>query len=118
MARPCKDFVAAYEFATKTATSIDQMKSAKERIWFDYFNPNGAYSIFKGSYDKIFDYVDKGWLKSGALLAYSGDYYIDNLRKLIHRKSPPNKFDSRYYGNKLVELHHKIEKVLTDAHGR
>jgi hypothetical protein len=47
MGRPRKDFVAAFDFISKEATSIEAAKSHRDCVYFDYFNPNGAYAVFQ-----------------------------------------------------------------------
>lgn len=115
-----KDLVARYDHMTKTAKTVDEATSHRERVWFDYFNPNGAYAIYLESYQRLLDAVKDptNGLKPGALLAYSADYYANKLSHVVGRKSNPGRFESYYYAKELIAMSHKIEKAISDAHDR
>lgn len=115
-----KDFVARYDYVTKEAKRIDEATSSRERVYFDYFNPNGAAAIFNEAYDRLRAAVESpiSGLKNGALIAYDGEYYLNNLRRVVMRKSNPGRFESTYFGKELINLSHRIDKVISDAHDR
>ena len=119
MGRPRKDFVAAFDFISKEATSIEAAKSHRDCVYFDYFNPNGAYAVFQDAYNRLHDAVDAGLFRPGALIAYDGYYHIMNLARIVMRKSNPNRFESRYHGKELlalaVRIDEKIEEVRENA---
>lgn len=119
MGRPRKDLVAAFDFISNEAASIDAAKSHRDRVYFDYFNPNGAYAVFRAAHNRLREAVDVGLFRPGALIAYDGDYHIKNLARIVMRKSNPNRFESRYHGKELlalaVRIDEKIEEVRENA---
>jgi hypothetical protein len=115
-----KDLVARYDHMTKTAKTVDEATSHRERVWFDYFNPNGAYAIYQEAYDRLMVAVSDptNGLKPGALIAYSADRYVNKLSHIVRRKSNPSQFESYYYAKELIATSRKIENVIFDAYRR
>lgn len=115
MGRPRKDHVATYKFITSDAISIEAAKSHRDCVYFDYFNPNGAYAVFRAAYDRLCEAVDEGLFRAGVLVAYDGDYHIEHLSKLAMRKSNPNRFESRYHGKELLALAVRIDQKIEET---
>lgn len=115
MGRPRKDLVAAFDFISNEATTIDAAKSHRDCVYFDYFNPNGAYAVFQDAYNRLHEAVDEGLLRPGALIAYDGDYHINNLARIVMRKSNPNRFESRYHGKELLALAARIDEKIKEV---
>jgi hypothetical protein len=76
-----------YENIITTATKVSRSWSNKEKVAFHYFNPNGLYAQKKSLDDAIWDLVEQGKAKSGAVIAYgSGNsYYPNYLRDLFSK---------------------------------
>lgn len=73
-----------FEYITQTATQPARTWTNKQKVQFQYFNPNGLYAQKKALDDIIWQLVDEGKAKSGAVLAYgSGNsFHADQLRDL------------------------------------
>ena len=101
---------------TEEATS-DKGFSLKDRTAFQYFNPNGSYAAFQKTYEILLAEVEKGAIKSGALLAYDGAYYINMLMRQVQRKQP-SKWKAEYAAKCLVEEAEKIVSFIKEDHTR
>jgi len=87
-----------FEYIANTATDCKPSWSNKDKIRFHYFNPHGIMEKRRASDDRIRDLVDRGFAKTGALLAYGSlnSYHTDKLMDLVN-KSRVTDFEARYY---------------------
>jgi len=71
-----------------TTLETDRGLSCKERLQFHYFNPNGAYALKQAANAAIDEAVAKGYMKSGAILAYGAlaTYHENALIKAVTAK--------------------------------
>ena len=85
-----------YENIITTATKVSRSWSNKEKVAFHYFNPNGVYARKKVLDDAIWELVEQGKCKSGAVLAFgSGNSFrSDELRELFNKSRVT---DTEYY---------------------
>jgi hypothetical protein len=85
-----------YEYITKTAEQVRRSWTNKQKIQFHYFNPNGVYARKKVLDDAIWELVEQGKCKSGAVLAFgSGNSFrSDELRELFNKSRVT---DTEYY---------------------
>ena len=76
-----------YENIIRTAENARRSWSNKDKLAFQYFNPNGLYARKKVLDDAIWELVEQGKCKSGAVLAYgSGNsFYPNQLRELFNK---------------------------------
>jgi carbamoylphosphate synthase small subunit len=114
MGRKRVDRVARWDFITKEATERSQAKTAKERLYFDYFNPNGAYKQHLAFTEKVTKLVREGKVRGGVLVAYDIGYYEKNLSRLAMRNCSCTPFESHYYGDQILELTRKMEKTVDE----
>jgi hypothetical protein len=77
-----------FEYITKTATKTARSWTNKQKIQFHYFNPNGLYAQKKALDDVIWELVEQGKAKTGAIIAYGSgnNFYHDEMRKLHSKK--------------------------------
>jgi hypothetical protein len=76
-----------YEYITKTAEQVRRSWTNKQKIQFQYFNPNGVYARKRVLDKAIWELVEQGKCKSGAVIAYgSGNsFQHDQLRELFSK---------------------------------
>lgn len=76
----------SYDFVTQHATD-DRGMCVRDRAYFHYFNPNGAYAAKRASDDLVREAVNANRCKSGALIAYGSlnDYAAESLCGCIKR---------------------------------
>lgn len=114
MGRKRIDRVARWDFVSKEATSRDQMKTAKERLQFDYFNPNGAWQEHMAMTQIASEAVRKEIINSGALIAYDAAYYYKHLVRLAMRNCSCSPFESTYYGDQIRITTQKLRQHMID----
>ncbi len=102
-----------WTFVTETATSVEQVRSLRNKVAFTYFNPNGAYAVKQATDDKISAAVDAGRCKSGALFVHGSlnDYHERAMRRLSKVKRPA-RFDVHYMIDGLLEEAARAEEFL------
>lgn len=81
-----------YEYITQTATQVGRSWTNKQKIQFHYFNPNGVYARKRLLDDAIWELVEQGKCKSGAVLAYGtgNSFYPNQLRELFSKSRVTN----------------------------
>lgn len=108
MARKRMDRVARYDFVTKEATDRSQCRTHKERLQFDYFNPNGAWQQHMAMVNLAHEAVKAELIAGGALIAYGADYHYKDLVRLAMRNCSCSAFESTYHGDKIREATEKL----------
>jgi hypothetical protein len=104
-----------YEFVTKLATTAEGM-SAANRARFNYFNPNGAYAVWKAAAEKIDAYVDAHPEQPNGVLFVHGSLN-DWPHKLISKAAmakTTKRFDVFYAEQICREYAAKAEAWLTE----
>ena len=74
-----------WNYITEEATDTKRLNN-RETAQFHYFNPNGLTAKQNEINNKMFDLVDNGKCKSGALMVYNHNYGLDQLQKLAQMK--------------------------------
>ena len=87
-----------FEYIANTATDCKPSWSNKDKIRFHYFNPHGIMAKRRASDDRIRDLVDRGFAKTGALLAYGSlcNYHTSKLLDLA-LKGRVSHHEAHYY---------------------
>jgi hypothetical protein len=96
----------SWEFVTEEAATVEEVRTLKNKVYFTYFNPNGAYAVKKAADDRISAAVDAGLAKGGAIWAYGSfnDYHYTSMNRLAGVKRP-----------RRFEVNYMIEGLLEDA---
>ena len=103
---------ARWDFISKEATSRDQCRTHKERLHFDYFNPNGAWKEHMAVVAIATDAVRKGIINGGALIAYDAAYYYKHLVRLAMRNCSCSAFESTYHGDQIRICTEKLRQHM------
>jgi len=114
MGRKRIDRVARYDFITKEATDRSQARTHKERLQFDYFNPNGAWKQHMDMVAIAHDAVKKEIIAGGALIAYDAAYHYKHLVRLAMRNCSCSPFESTYYGDQIRITTEKLRQHMID----
>lgn len=106
------DRVARWDFISKEATSRDQCRTHKERLQFDYFNPNGAWKQHMAMVEIAAEAVRQEYIKSGALIAYDAAYHYKHLVRLCMRKCSCSSLESVYHGDQIRIITEKLRQHM------
>lgn len=106
------DRLARYDFVTTEATSRDQCRTHKERLQFDYFNPNGAWKQHCDMIEIAAEAVKQEFIKNGALIAYDAAYHYKHLVRLTMRNCSCAPFESTYHGDQIRICTEKLRQHM------
>lgn len=107
---------ASWNYITQEAKKPARSWTYKECVAFHYFNPNGLYCRKYASDKKIYDLVERGACRAGAMWAYGGmsNFETDTLVAL-HSKNRVGRIEYEVAVEMLEDACIKAEAFIADA---
>jgi hypothetical protein len=100
----------SWEYITIEATSTSGM-NRKQFLQFHRFNDNGIEHQYYELRKKLFEAVESKKCKSGALLAFSFDFYSKTLQKLL-KSSQPSWLEINSIFNQATDEYNSLVEFL------